>query len=120
MVEGLTGDWGILLDLDQTLVITAELESLRRRRAWVKVYRAFPKTSLPPSTREFLRSAKDLGSLGVVTTSPRAYAERLLAYHALDLPVIIAYDKVVTTVTHLPDSSQSPSLQHVDVAVPLD
>ena len=86
--------WGVLLDLDQTLVLTDAIEPLRRQRAWSKVYRSFEKTVLPPGTAKFLSKAEELAKLGVVTTSPRTYAQRLLSYHGLQLPVLVAYHDV--------------------------
>jgi ATP-dependent DNA helicase RecQ len=86
--------WGILLDLDQTLILTSAIEPLRRRRAWSEVYKSFEKTALPAGTAEFVLKATRLAKLGVVTTSPRSYAERLLSYHRLDLPVLVAYHDV--------------------------
>ncbi len=87
-------EWGILLDLDETLVLTSKLEELRRRRAWQQVYRSFSESTLPPGTREFLEKTRNLARLGVVTTSPRPYAEKLLAYHGIELPVLVAYHDV--------------------------
>jgi HAD superfamily hydrolase (TIGR01549 family) len=83
-------DLAVLLDLDDTLVLTAEVADLRSARRWADVYAAFGKTSLPPGTREFIHA---LGGrpYGIVTTSPRTYAERLLRYHKLDVPVLVAY-----------------------------
>lgn len=86
--------WAILFDLDQTLVLTSSLEQLRRRRAWAEVYKSFGKTQLPPGTRIFVNKVRKLGQLGIVTISPRPYARRLLEYHGLDIPVIIAYHDV--------------------------
>jgi len=31
------------------------------------------------------------GPAGIVTTTPRRYAESLLRYHGIDLPVLVAY-----------------------------
>lgn len=87
--------WGVLLDLDQTLILTDAIEPLRRRRAWSKVYESFNETALPPGTRRFVVKASELANLGVVTTSPRTYAERLLSFHRLQLPVLVAYHDVV-------------------------
>jgi len=77
--------WGVLLDLDQTLVLTDAIEPLRRARAWSSVYNSFGKTTLPPGTAEFVARVGQLVKLGVVTTSPRTYAERLLTHHRLQL-----------------------------------
>ena len=38
--------WAILLDLDGTLVLTADIENLRRQREWQKVYKALNKTKV--------------------------------------------------------------------------
>jgi|SRR5713226_2639044 len=91
--------WAILLDLDQTLVLTSTIEHLRRQRAWHQVYLSFSKTMLPPGTRQFIQSALRLGQLGVVTNTPRPYAEKLLAHHQLEIPVVVAYHD---TVQHKP------------------
>lgn len=92
--------WAILLDLDQTLVLTDGIEPLRRARQWPTVYRSFDRTTLPAGTRAFLERAKDLAAVGVVTTSPRPYAERLLDYHELDIPVLVAYHDVSNRKPH--------------------
>jgi HAD superfamily hydrolase (TIGR01549 family) len=86
--------WGIFLDLDDTLVLTSALESLRRRRAWNEVYNAFGLTSVPSGTHEFIRALHDVGETGVITTAPRTYAERLLRYHRLPTQVVVAYHDV--------------------------
>lgn len=83
--------WAILLDLDQTLVMTSALAELRRQRQWKQVYNSFHLTELPPGTHLFLKEARQLASLGIVTTSQRFYAERLVGYHLCQIPVIVAY-----------------------------
>ena len=84
-------DWTIFFDLDQTLVLTSALDSLRKARAWAHVYEQFHLTSLPPGTLEFLLQVRPLAQLGIVTTTPRPYAEKLVVYHHLALPVVVAY-----------------------------
>lgn len=91
---------GVLLDLDQTLVLTDAIEPLRRKRDWRTVYQSFDKTSLPPGTKAFIQQIRRLARVGVVTTSPRPYAERLLAYHDLEVPVLVAYRDVTTHKPH--------------------
>jgi HAD superfamily hydrolase (TIGR01509 family) len=81
----------VFLDLDQTLVMTQAIESLRKKRDWPSVYRALHKTYLPPGTKVFLQQVATLASVGVITNSPRLYANRLLAHHGLTLPVLVAY-----------------------------
>jgi HAD superfamily hydrolase (TIGR01549 family) len=84
----------VFLDLDQTLVITQAIEPLRKKGNWRAVYRAFDKTHLPPGTKAFLGEAATLATVGVITNSPRSYATRLLAYHDLDVRVLVAYHDV--------------------------
>ncbi len=95
-----SGLWTILFDLDQTLVLTAALEAVRSTRNWPKVYEQFHHTSLPPGTLEFLSQARTFAQFGIVTNTPRTYAERLVAYHHLRIPVVIAYHN---TRLHKPD-----------------
>src|SRR5438046_8490558 len=82
----------VLLALDETLVLVGGLQLLRKRKNWPKVYAGFPQTELPPGTLAFIARLKALADvqLGVVTKSPRTYAERLLRFHALEVPVLIA------------------------------
>ncbi len=84
----------ILFDLDETLIRTDAIRLLRQRGRWSEVVGAFDLTRLPPSTREFVAFAKTIAQIGVVTSSPRFYAEALLAHHGLDIDVIVAYHDV--------------------------
>jgi phosphoglycolate phosphatase-like HAD superfamily hydrolase len=92
--------WATLLDLDQTLVLTDAIEVLRKARRWPEVYVAFGQTVLPPGTRGFLDELRQTGLVGVVTTSPRPYAERLLLHHRIELPVLVAYHDVARRKPH--------------------
>jgi len=97
--------WTILFDLDGTLVMTHNLEKLREeaieKSGWGDVYNAFDRTFLLPKTSLINRLKSGSGSsspskrasydVGVVTSSPRPYAEKLLSYHGLDIPVLSAY-----------------------------
>ncbi len=86
--------WGVLFDLDETLVLTSALEGLRRARNWPAVYGRFAETLLPNGTREFLEELAEGALLGVVTKSQRTYAQKLLSYHQIDIPVLVAYHDV--------------------------
>jgi phosphoglycolate phosphatase-like HAD superfamily hydrolase len=81
----------LLFDLDDTLIVTSSLKELRDSRKWAEVYRSFPMTTLPPGTLEFISRWTNDATLGVVTNSPRTYAERLLKYHGVGIPVLSAY-----------------------------
>lgn len=87
-------DWAVFFDLDETLVLTSALESLRRIRRWKEVYAAFDRTHLPPETLRFVQRISRKAQIGVVTKAPRSYAERLLAHHSIEIPVIVAYHDV--------------------------
>src|SRR6266446_5899894 len=82
-------EWAVLFDLDETLVITYALETLRNTGRWAEVRAGFPKTRLPNGTVTFLEKLSAKVRVGVVTKAPRWYAEQLLAYHALNIPVIV-------------------------------
>lgn len=84
--------WAVLLDLDQTLVLTSALFSLRQQQRWQEIDTLLHLAVLPRGTREFLHQARELVVLGVVTSSLRSYAEKVLAYHQLPLPVLVAYE----------------------------
>jgi HAD superfamily hydrolase (TIGR01549 family) len=75
-------------------VLTHELAEFRRARQWKRCYSEFGRSTLPSGTHEFIRAAKGLGQLGVVTTAPRTYAERLLQFHELAIDVLVAYHDV--------------------------
>lgn len=87
-------DWAVVFDLDETLVLTSALEPLRRKGRWAEVYSAFSRTELPVGTLEFLKRISQKAQLGVVTKAPRSYAEKLLAFHRINMPVIAAYHDV--------------------------
>jgi HAD superfamily hydrolase (TIGR01549 family) len=90
---------GVLLDLDNTLVLTDTIEALRRK-PWSRCYAAFGLTKLPPGTVEFIEQLRPLATLGVVTMAPRPYAEKLLAHHNLPIPVLVGYHDVVRRKPH--------------------
>jgi HAD superfamily hydrolase (TIGR01509 family) len=87
-------NWAVVFDLDETLVLTTALEALRKTRRWKEVYASFDQTSLPQGTLRFLERIARKAQLGVVTKAPRAYAERLLAHHAIQVPVVVAFHDV--------------------------
>jgi HAD superfamily hydrolase (TIGR01509 family) len=87
--------WAVLFDLDETLVLTSDLESLRRTRDWQAVYAAFDRTTLPVGTASSLKRLSEAGhQIGIITKSPRSYATRLVQYHSLEIPVLVAYHDV--------------------------
>lgn len=85
---------GVMLDLDDTLVVSRAIEVLRRNRQWNKCYEEFSRTYLPEGIHAFLQELREFAACGVVTMAPRAYAERLIAFHQLNLDVLVAYHDV--------------------------
>lgn len=95
----------VLLDLDDTLVLTYKIDRLRRQAQrrevpWNALYAVFDRTTVPPGTHEFVQWLTREATVGVVTSAPRQYAERLLRMHRLSLPVVVAYHD---TKRHKPD-----------------
>ncbi len=95
-----TSDWAVVFDLDETLVLTSALEPLRKGRRWAEVYAAFPRTQLPNGTLQFLEKISQKARLGVVTKAPRPYAEKLLLFHGIKIPVIAAFHDVRNVKPH--------------------
>ncbi len=91
---------GVLLDLDETLVLSSAVANLRRQRRWADVYQALDSTYMPPGTGDFISAIGQLGRLGVITMAPRPYAERVLAHHGLKLLVVVAYHDVANRKPH--------------------
>ncbi len=82
---------GILFDLDMTLVNTSGLATLRKQRLWSQVYSHISDTVLFPGIRDLIRELSGVYKIGVVTTSPRPYAERVVRFHSLPITVVAAY-----------------------------
>ena len=82
---------GILFDLDLTLVDSSILFELRERRLWSEVYKNIPKTKVYEGVHEMIDELIPSYKLGIVTSSPRTYAERLTSFHGIEIPVLTAY-----------------------------
>lgn len=82
----------MLLDLDQTLVDTSKLRSLRERRQWTLILRSLEQSSLRDGAQELIQSLQDEGfRYGIVTSTPRHYAEQLVKHHRLTIQVLTAW-----------------------------
>ena len=85
----------VLFDLDMTLVDTSTLQSLRRQRKWSEVYSRTSESRLlyDPKDKEMQELMKfgPKDCAGIVTSSPRTYAQRICNYHNIDIPVLCAY-----------------------------
>ncbi len=74
-----------------TLVDTSLLQGLRDQGNWSNVYKNIPRTILYPGIYQLVRDLSKTYLLGVVTSSPRPYAEKVLHFHSLQLKVLAAY-----------------------------
>ena len=84
-----------------TLVDTSQISMDRDSRAWSKVYDNLQKTSVYPGSKELIQELHSNNfRLGIVTSSPRKYAEKICKYHGIDLEIICAYHD---TKTHKPN-----------------
>lgn len=88
----MNGVKGVLFDLDQTLVNSRLVETLRDQGQWEEVYRKIPECSLYPGVSEII---KDLQSadwkIGIVTSSPRQYAEKIIQHFDLQCDTLKAF-----------------------------
>lgn len=98
----------VIFDLDDTLVDTRPLRSLRDRREWTAAVAALPKTEVFSDVPELLRelAARSI-AWAVVTTSVSYYAEALLRYHGLGTPPLVAFH----------DAPRKPSPAPVETAL---
>lgn len=82
----------VIFDLDETLVDTSELFTLRKARRWNECYRNIPKTHIYPGVAEMVTTLVDKGiPIGIVTTSISNYAERVLNHHNIPYDALVAY-----------------------------
>jgi HAD superfamily hydrolase (TIGR01549 family) len=82
---------GIIFDMDMTLIDTSSLISYRQNRQWNKVYHNIPKTRIYPGIINLVNELKRRYNLGIVTSSPRKYANKLIRYHNINIPILVAY-----------------------------
>ena len=84
--------FGVLFDLDQTLVDTSSLKTLRDRRMWRNVPHSLHLTRVCDGAQELIEALQTEGMpLGIVTSAPRMYAEQVIGYHGLNIEVLTAY-----------------------------
>lgn len=91
----------IIFDLDLTLVDTSSLEELRSKRKWDEVYALISSTSLYDGIREVLDIIhKNDIKVAIVSTSPRPYIEKIVAYHNIPAQHIVGYHDAKFTKPH--------------------
>jgi len=91
---------GIIFDLDMTLVDTSSVFQLRAKRKWAQVYNRLDETKLFDGISNLIAFSKRKYKIGIVTSSPRKYAEKLIDFHDLNIPVLSGYHD---TQKHKPD-----------------
>ena len=75
---------GIIFDLDETLVDTNSVSQYREDRNWAKAIKNLHLTNVYPEIKEMLEVlSKSNIKYGIVTSSPRKYAEAVVSYHKL-------------------------------------
>ncbi len=75
-----------------TLVDTTNIEDARHTRNWQEAYRLIPTTHLYEGILEVFDEIRNKGvKAAIVSTSPRPYVERLVAYYHMPISAIVAY-----------------------------
>lgn len=87
----------IIFDLDNTLIDTSMLKNFRDKRQWQSCYNNFGSTNIIFNPNEL----HEYYYIGIVTNSPRNYAEQLLKFYGINYDCLIAYHD---TDKHKPDS----------------
>ena len=82
---------GVIFDLDMTLVDTSSLKQLRTKRRWPQVYDRLDETKLFEGVSNLIDNLKPKYKIGVVTSSPRKYAKKLIDFHDLNIPILAGY-----------------------------
>lgn len=92
---------GIIFDLDETLIDTSFLKKFRDRRDWKSCYENKEKTMMYNDLENFLVYIERQNiKIGIVTMSPRKYAETILSYHNINYHSLIAYHDVLHRKPH--------------------
>ena len=82
----------IIFDLDLTLIDTTCLEASRHSRNWQEAYNLIPQTTMYDGIKEVLDIIrKHKIKAAIVSTSPRPYVEKLIAYYDLPIQYIVSY-----------------------------
>jgi HAD superfamily hydrolase (TIGR01549 family) len=82
----------IIFDLDQTIADTSFLESLRKQRNWVDVYKHLNQIKVYADIYEVIEILRSRGFLiGVVTNSPKIYCVKVLDYLNIKVDCVVGY-----------------------------
>lgn len=82
----------IIFDLDLTLIDTTCLEQLRHDRKWQEAYQRIPETIMYEGMAVVLDIIRKHNIIcTIVSTSPRPYIEKIVAYYNLPIHHIVSY-----------------------------
>lgn len=82
----------VLFDLDQTLIDSREAEPLRRARKWSVVYRMVSRLSPYPGISELIARLRSSDiPVGIVSSSPGTYCQRVISHNGWDIAPLVAY-----------------------------
>lgn len=85
----------IIFDLDQTLVDSSKIEPLRKSRQWPKVMQSFQEITQLLEIKDLISTLiKGNIKVGIITNSPRMYAEAVLKHFEIPYNALIAYHDV--------------------------
>jgi HAD superfamily hydrolase (TIGR01662 family) len=91
----------VMFDLDNTIVDSSKLKPLRDRRDWFACYKLMNKeTSLLIKIEVFLTLLQKGYKIGIVTNSPRKYAEVMLNLYQIPYDALVAYQDVTKRKPH--------------------
>jgi DNA processing protein len=92
---------GVIFDLDQTLVDSSIAQKLRNDRNWKDVYSLIPKFKLYDGFEEvFNELKKNKILIAIVTTSPEAYAKKVIEHFNIPHNILIDYFRVKNRKPH--------------------
>ena len=105
----------VVFDLDQTLVNSRVLSQYRKQRDWQRVYRMIPKTSLYAGIQEVFGFIQENAiPVCIVSTAPRPYIERMVAYHHIPCDAIVGYHDAKPIKPHPAPMYKALSLLGID------
>jgi HAD superfamily hydrolase (TIGR01662 family) len=83
---------GLIFDLDNTLIDTNNLRKFRESRDWQSCYQNLHTTSIICKSDILEENLTKWNcKLGIVTNSPRFYAEKILKHHCFVYDALVAY-----------------------------
>lgn len=86
---------GVIFDLDQTIVKTEHLESLRKTGQWKEIYSKIETIKIYDGIPDLIYFIKLKGiKISIVTNSPRTYCERIVKYFDLQIDNLICFHDV--------------------------